>query len=188
MKVSMLITLMKASKLVEKAHKWRTVRGDSSAEEGGDNTKVEANISTKAPVTDAAVAPEVWLLESGFIFKRVVFVGLEWCIKPTQVPHGSGPMRELDVICVDVPSGEVAEKSSSYDLSILSSGANSQGGEIIAVASRDSSSCIGELWPNIDEIRCEDTSIVHIHDVSVRGRRSTASAENPLGAKVKRTY
>jgi hypothetical protein len=59
MKVSMLITLMKASKLVEKAHKWRTVRGDSSAEEGGDNTKVEANISTKAPVTDAAVAPEV---------------------------------------------------------------------------------------------------------------------------------
>jgi hypothetical protein len=38
-----------------------------------------------------------------------------------QVPHGSGPTRDLDIICLDMPSGEVAEVSSSYDLSILSS-------------------------------------------------------------------
>jgi hypothetical protein len=80
----------------------------------------------------------------------------------------------LDIICVDTPSGEVAEKSSSYDLSMFSSGANSQGAEIVAVASRGSSSSIRELWPNIDmldEIWHRDTSFVHTHDVSVRGRR-----------------
>jgi hypothetical protein len=44
-----------------------------------------------------------------------------------QVPHGSRPAGGLDVICVDTPSGKVAEKSSSYDLSIFSSGTDSQG-------------------------------------------------------------
>jgi hypothetical protein len=36
-----------------------------------------------------------------------------------QVPHGSGPAWGLDIIYVDTPSSEVAEKSSSYDLSIF---------------------------------------------------------------------
>jgi hypothetical protein len=62
-----------------------------------------------------------------------------------QVPHGPGHARGLDVICVHTPSGEVAEKSSSYDLSIFSSEANSQGAEIITVASKDSSPSIKEL-------------------------------------------
>jgi hypothetical protein len=91
-------------------------------------------------------------------------------------------VQGLDVICVDTPSGEVAKKSSSYDLSIFSSRADSQGAEVIVVASEDSSPSIVELWPNIDEldeIRCEDTSAVHTYDVSVRGRRSTVSARNP---------
>jgi hypothetical protein len=77
-------------------------------------------------------------------------------------------MRGLDIICVDTASGEVTEKSSSYDLCIFSSGADSQGDEIVVVASRYYSPSIGELWPDIDnleKIRCEDTSVVHIHDV-----------------------
>jgi hypothetical protein len=81
---------------------------------------------------------------------------------------------------VDTPSGEVAEKSSSYDLSIFSSGADSQGAEIVAIACEGSSPSIGELWPDIDkldEIRHEDTSVVHTRDASVRGTRSTASAK-----------
>jgi hypothetical protein len=81
---------------------------------------------------------------------------------------------------VDTPSGVVAEKSSSYDLSIFSSRADSQGAEIVAIASGGSSSSIRELWPDIDkldEIQREDTSVVHTHDVSVHGRRSTVSAE-----------
>jgi hypothetical protein len=86
----------------------------------------------------------------------------------------------LDIICVDMPSGEVAEKSSSYDLSIFSSGADPEGAEIVAVMSGGSSPSIGELWPNInklDEIRHEDTSVVHTCDVSVRGRKLIALAE-----------
>jgi hypothetical protein len=97
-----------------------------------------------------------------------------------QVPHESRPAQGLDIICVDTPIGEVVEKSSSYDLSIFSSGADSQGVEIATVASRGSSLSIGELWPDIDKldkIRCEDTSVVHTRDVSVHGRRATASAE-----------
>jgi hypothetical protein len=46
----------------------------------------------------------------------------------------------------------------------------------------DSSPSIGELWPNIDkldEIRREDTSVVHTRDVSVRGRRTTVLADKP---------
>jgi hypothetical protein len=72
-----------------------------------------------------AAALEVWVLESGFIFGWVVFVGFKWCIKPLHVPHGFEPTRGLDIIYVDMPSGEVAEKSSSYDLSIFSCGADS---------------------------------------------------------------
>jgi hypothetical protein len=81
---------------------------------------------------------------------------------------------------VDMPSGKVAEKSSSYDLSIFSSRAGPEGVEIVTVTSEGSSPSIGELWLDIDkldEIRHEDTSIVHTHDVSVHGRKSIASAE-----------
>jgi hypothetical protein len=81
---------------------------------------------------------------------------------------------------VDTFSGEVAEKSSSYDLSIFSFGADSQGAGIIVVAFKGYRPSIGELWPDIDkldEIRREGTSIVHTRDVSVRGMRSTVSAK-----------
>jgi hypothetical protein len=81
---------------------------------------------------------------------------------------------------VDMPSGEVAEKSSSYDLSIFSSRANPEGAEIVAVMSGGSSPSIGELWPDIDkldEIRHKDTSVVHTRDVLVHGRKSIASTE-----------
>jgi hypothetical protein len=44
-------------------------------------------------------------------------VKFKWCTKPAWVPHGSGPARGLDIIYVDIPSGKVAEKSSSYILS-----------------------------------------------------------------------
>jgi hypothetical protein len=54
-------------------------------------------------------------------------------------------VRGLDIIYVDTPSGKVAEKSSSYDLSIFSSGANSQGAEIIVAVCGDSSPSIREL-------------------------------------------
>jgi hypothetical protein len=77
-------------------------------------------------------------------------------------------------------SGEVAENQVLMICPFFSSGANSQGVEIVAVASRGSSLSIGELWPDIDkldELRHEDTSVVHTHDVSVCGRRSTTSAE-----------
>jgi hypothetical protein len=71
----------------------------------------------------------------------------------------------LDIICVDTPSGKVAEMSSSYDLSIFSSRADPKCVKIVEVVSGGSSLSIGELWPDIDkldEIRHEDTSIVHI--------------------------
>jgi hypothetical protein len=87
----------------------------------------------------------------------------------------------LDIIYVDMASGEVAEKSSSYDIYIFSSGANSQGAKIIAATVGGSSPSIGELWPDIDkldEIPREDTSVMHARNISVHGRRSTASAEN----------
>jgi hypothetical protein len=43
--------------------------GASAAEEGEDNTEVEANASAEAPTTDVAAASEVWVLESGFVFE-----------------------------------------------------------------------------------------------------------------------
>jgi hypothetical protein len=43
-----------------------------------------------------------------------------------QVPPGSRPMRAMDIIYVDTPSGKAVEKSSSYNLSIFSSGADSE--------------------------------------------------------------
>jgi hypothetical protein len=79
---------------------------------------------------------------------------------------------------VDTPSGEVSEKSSYYDVSIFSSGDDSQHADIVAVASRGSSPSITELWPDIyklDEIWCGGTSVVHTRDVLVCGWRSTVT-------------
>jgi hypothetical protein len=70
--------------------------------------------------------------------------------------------------------------SSSYDLSIFSSGADPECAEIVEVASGGSSLSIRELWPNIDkldETRHEDTSIVHTCDGSLHGRKSIALDE-----------
>jgi hypothetical protein len=85
----------------------------------------------------------------------------------------------LDVIYLDTPNDKV-EKSSSYDLSIFSSGANSQGAKIIAVTPGDSSPSIGELWldkDKLDEISREDTSVMPARNILVCGRRLTVSAE-----------
>jgi hypothetical protein len=148
------------------------VWGASATGTTGNNAKVEANVSIEAPVTDVATAPEVWVLERGFVFGWVVFyLGFKWCIKPAQ---------GMDIICVDMASGEVAEKSSSYDLFIFSSGADPDGPEIVAIAFRGSSPSIGELWAdidNLDEIWREDTSVVYTCDVLVHSRKSIASAE-----------
>jgi hypothetical protein len=42
------------------------------------------------------------------------------------VPHGFGHARDLDVICLDRPSGEVIELSSSCDLFVFSPKAEAQ--------------------------------------------------------------
>jgi hypothetical protein len=103
------------------------------------------------------------------------------CTKPTQVPHGSGPTRGMDIIYVDTPSDEVAEKSSSYNLPISSSRANSEAAEVVAATREDSSPSIGELWPDIDKLddsSCEDTSVVRARDASIHGKRLAASNGN----------
>jgi hypothetical protein len=71
---------------------------------------------------------------------------------------------------VDTPSGKVAEKTSSYDLSIFSSGANSQVAEIVAAVSEGSSPSIGEL----------------VLVCSKRSLRWLRKLVDSLGAKVKR--
>jgi hypothetical protein len=85
----------------------------------------------------------------------------------------------LDIICVDSPSGEIAEVSSSYDLSIFSSGVDAQCDESVEATSIGSCLSVEELWPDIDkldEIQHEDASIVHSRDVA-GCRNSMASAE-----------
>jgi hypothetical protein len=103
------------------------------------------------------------------------------CTKPGQVPHGSGPTRGMDIIYVDTPSGDVAEKSSSYNLSIFSSRANSEGAEVVTATREDSSPSIGELWPNIDKLDdplCKGTSVVHARNALICGKRLAASIGN----------
>jgi hypothetical protein len=51
----------------------------------------------------------------------------------------------MDIIYMDTPSGEAVEKSSSYNLSIFSSRANSEGAKIAAATRKDSSPSIREL-------------------------------------------
>jgi hypothetical protein len=96
-----------------------SVQGASVTETPGDDTEVEAIVSAEALATDAAVAPEVWTLESVFVLGWVIFVEFKQCTKPAQVPHGSGPAGGMDIIYVDTPSSEAAEKSSSYNMSIF---------------------------------------------------------------------
>jgi hypothetical protein len=89
-------------------------------------------------------------------------------------------MWALNIIFVYTPIGEVARKSSSYDLSIFCSGANSTGAKIFEAASGGSCLSIGELWPNIDklyEIQHGDNSVMHAYDILVRGKKSTTSVE-----------
>jgi hypothetical protein len=89
-----------------------------------------------------------------------------------QVPHGSRPVQDLDVIYVDTPSGKVIEVSSSCDLSIFSSGADPQLAEGVEVTPEGSSSMsIGELWPDIDKldkINHGGVSAVNIPEVVLR--------------------
>jgi hypothetical protein len=82
---------------------------------------------------------------------------------------------------VDTPSDDAAQKSSSYNLSIFSSGTNSEGVEVVAATREDSSPSIGELWPDIDELDdppCKDTSVVHARNASIHRKRSSASIGN----------
>jgi hypothetical protein len=66
--------------------------------------------------------------------------------------HTGGPARDLDVICLDTPSGEV-EVSNFYDLSIFSLKTDAQfsegGGN---TPKRSLSVSIGELWAEMDMI------------------------------------
>jgi hypothetical protein len=87
----------------------------------------------------------------------------------------------MDIIYVGTPSGEAAKKSDSYNLSIFSSGANSEGAEVVAATREESSPSIGELRPDIDNLDdppCEDTSVVRVRDASIRGKRSAVSIKN----------
>jgi hypothetical protein len=88
----------------------------------------------------------------------------------------------MDVIYVDTPSNEAAEQSSSYNLSIFSSGNNPKG-VIAAAAMREGCSpSIGELWPNIDKLdspSCEGTSAAR--NVSAPERRLIAPIEDVGG-------
>jgi hypothetical protein len=108
-------------------------------------------------------------------------VEFKQCTKPAQVPHGSGPTREMDIIYMDTHISEAADKSSSYNLSKFSSGANFEGVEVVAAIHEDSSPNIGELWPDIDKLDDpprEDTSVVRAHDALIRRKRSVVSIGN----------
>jgi hypothetical protein len=98
-----------------------------------------------------------------------------------QVPPRPGPTQTIDIICVDTPIGEAVEKSSSYNLSIFSSGADSRGAEVVTAMCDDSSPSVVELWPDIDKLdkpSCGDTSVVRTRDSMIRGKRSDAPVED----------
>jgi hypothetical protein len=90
-------------------------------------------------------------------------------------------MRETDVIYVDMPSDEAAKNSSSYNLSIFSSGTNSEGAMVTVATREDSSPSVGELWPDIDELDnplCKDTSVAHARNALIHREVSTTPVEN----------
>jgi hypothetical protein len=103
------------------------------------------------------------MLESGFVLGLVIFVEFKRCTKSVHVPHGSGSTQGMDIVYVDTPSGEGAEKSSSYNVH-FSSWANSKGAKVIEAICEDSSPSIMELWPDIDKLDDpprEGTFVVH---------------------------
>jgi hypothetical protein len=82
---------------------------------------------------------------------------------------------------VDTPSGESVEKSSSYNLSIFSSGADSRGAEVVTAMCDDSSLSVVELWPDIDKLDNPyfgDISIVRTRDTTIHGIRSDTLIED----------
>jgi hypothetical protein len=100
---------------------------------------------------------------------------LNHVFKSAQVAPGFEPARGLDIISLDTPSDEVIEISSSYDLSVFSSGANSPHAEGVGATPAGSRPSIRELWSNIDkldEINHEDTSVVHIRELVLRDSES----------------
>jgi hypothetical protein len=101
--------------------------------------------------------------------------------EPAQVPHESEPMWGMDIINVDMPSGEAAEKSSSYNLSIFSFGADSKGAKVVTAMRKDSSPSVGALWPDIDKLDNPsniDTSIVRACNASIHGKSLAVPIEN----------
>jgi hypothetical protein len=87
----------------------------------------------------------------------------------------------MNIIYVGTPSGKAVEKSSSYNLSIFSSGADSEVVVIVMATREDSSPSIGELWPDVDKLdnsSREDTSIVRARNALIHGKRSAAAIEN----------
>jgi hypothetical protein len=50
-----------------------SVRGASATETAGNDPETEANTLTEVPVADAAIAPEVLMRKSGFVFEWVAF-------------------------------------------------------------------------------------------------------------------
>jgi hypothetical protein len=94
-----------------------------------------------------------------------------------QVPSGFRPMRGLDIICLDTPSGEAVEISNSYDLSVFSPRVGSPHAKGVGATPTGSSPSIRELWPDIDkmdEINHKDTSDVHIREVALCDNESLA--------------
>jgi hypothetical protein len=107
-----------------------------------------------------------------------------------QVLHQSGPTWDLDVICLDAPSGEVVEVSSSYDLSIFSPKTDAQSAEGGGNAPEGSSSVsIGELWAEMDmmdEISHGGTSVENVPRNLHHERRCLSSIEK-TGERASRT-
>jgi hypothetical protein len=99
------------------------------------------------------------------------------CTGSTQVWAYAG----LDVICLDMPSGEVVKVSSSYDLSCFSLKAGAQFTEGGGNAPKGSSSVsIGESSTEMDmmdEISHGGTSIRNVSRIAHRERRSLPSVE-----------
>jgi hypothetical protein len=111
-----------------------------------------------------------------------------------QVPHGFRPARGLNIIYVDTPNGEATEKSSSYNLSSFSSGANSEGAEVVAATREDSSPSIRELWTDIDKLDdppYKDTSVVMHVMLCFAGKcrpHQLRTLVNALGMRVMTTH
>jgi hypothetical protein len=87
----------------------------------------------------------------------------------------------MDIICVDTPTGEALEISSTYNLSIFSSGADSWSVKVVTAMCDNSSLSVVELWPDIDKLdnpSCGDTSVVRMRDTMIRGKRSNALVED----------